>query len=67
MKSSIVLLDDVKKSTEEYLKNFLPAYGEQSRMIEELKEEQVKLKKMYMLGIIPAIIIVVLQIVNIIC
>jgi DNA repair exonuclease SbcCD ATPase subunit len=85
MESSIALLDDVKNSTEEYLKmvkkenspllepfndfknDFLPAYGEQSRMIEELKEEQVKLKKMYMLGIIPAIIIVVLQIVNIIC
>lgn len=47
--------------------DFLSTYDEQSRMIGELKEEQIKLKKMYMLGIIPTIIIVVLQIVNIIC
>lgn len=47
--------------------DFISSYDEQSRIIEELKEEQVKLKKMYMLGIIPVIIIILLQIVNIIC
>ena len=45
--------------------DFVAASNEQIRLINELKEEQIQKKKMYLLGIIPAMIIIVLQIINI--
>lgn len=76
-------VDDVKRSTDEYVKlvqetnvslldsfaifknDFLISSSEQIRLISEIKDEQLKQKKMYMLGLIPAIVIIVLQIINI--
>lgn len=77
-------VDDVKKSTDEYVKlvqeanvsllfesfatfknDFLTASNEQIRLISEIKDEQLKQKKMYLLGLIPAFVIIVLQIINI--
>lgn len=47
--------------------DFFMIYNEQSKMIGELKEEHLKLKKMYLLGMIPTAIIIVLQIVILLC
>lgn len=76
-------VDDVKRSTDEYVKlvqeanvsllesfeifksDFLNASNEQIRLICEVKEEQIKQKKIYLLGLIPTIIILVLQMINI--
>jgi chromosome segregation ATPase len=54
------------ESFDVFKSDFITAYDKQSQVIEELKEEQLKLKKMYILGILPAIIIIVLQIINIV-
>ena len=58
---------ELMESFDLFKSEFINAYNEQSKMIGELKEEQLKLRKMYLLGIIPVAIIIVLQIVNIMC
>lgn len=58
---------ELMESFELFKNDFITTYNEQSKMIGELKEEQLKLKKMYLLGIIPVAIIIVLQIISIMC
>lgn len=63
--SSFEVLKSSLESFAIFKEDFLTASDEQSRLINELKEEQFKQKKKYLLGLIPAIFIIVLQIINI--
>lgn len=45
--------------------DLLIARNEQIHLISEIKEEQLRQKKMYMIGMIPTIVIIILQIINI--